>query len=280
MRCLCIPFLEDGFMDKLSKARSELREIDALAAEDSPIHRIHPLCKLLVTVLYIVVVVSFPKYDFSGLIVMLLYPVLLFQITGIPVRLCFHKLRFVLPLVLAVGIVNPFLDRSPLLFLGGIVISGGVVSMVVLMMKGVFSLMASFLLIATTSIDALCAALRKIHVPAIITTLLLLTYRYIGVMLEEVSVMTQGYSLRAPGQKGIHISAWGSFLGQLLLRSMDRAGELYNSMLLRGFKGNFFYADVPPCRLSGLVYTLLCTAFFLCARELNLSALLGSLFVR
>ena len=92
--------------------------------------------------------------------------------------------------------------------------------------------------------------------------------------------MTQGYSLRAPGQKGIHISAWGSFLGQLLLRSMDRAGELYNSMLLRGFKGNFFYADVPPCRLSGLVYTLLCTAFFLCARELNLSALLGSLFVR
>ena len=280
MRCLCIPFLEDGFMDKLSKARSELREIDALAAEDSPIHRIHPLCKLLVTVLYIIVVVSFPKYDFSGLIVMLLYPVLLFQITGIPVRLCFHKLRFVLPLVLAVGIVNPFLDRSPLLFLGGIAISGGVVSMLVLMMKGVFSLMASFLLIATTSIDALCAALRKIHVPAIITTLLLLTYRYIGVMLEEVSVMTQGYSLRAPGQKGIHISAWGSFLGQLLLRSMDRAGELYNSMLLRGFKGNFFYADVPPCRLSGLVYTLLCTAFFLCARELNLSALLGSLFVR
>lgn len=267
-------------MDKLSKARSELREMDALAPEDSPIHRIHPLCKLLVTILYIVAVVSFPKYDFSGLIVMLLYPVLLFQITGIPVRLCFHKLRFVLPLVCAVGIVNPFLDRTPLLSLGGLTISGGVVSMLVLMMKGVFSLMASFLLIATTSIDSLCAALRKIHVPAVITTLLLLTYRYIGVMLEEVSVMTQGYSLRSPGQKGIHISAWGSFLGQLLLRSMDRAAELYNSMLLRGFKGNFFYADVPPCRVSGLIYTVLCAAFFLCARVINISALLGSLFVR
>ncbi len=152
--------------------------------------------------------------------------------------------------------------------------------MLVLMMKGVFSLMASFLLIATTSIDSLCAALRKIHVPAVITTLLLLTYRYIGVMLEEVSVMSQGYSLRAPGQKGIHISAWGSFLGQLLLRSMDRAGELYNSMLLRGFKGNFFYAEVPPCRVSGVIYTVLCAAFFLCARVINISALLGSLFVR
>ena len=51
--------------------------------------------------------------------------------------------------------------------------------------------------------------------------------------------MIQAYSLRAPNQKGIHISAWGSFLGQLLLRSMDRAQELYYSMLLRGFRGEF-----------------------------------------
>lgn len=267
-------------MDKLSHARVELREMDALAAGDSPIHRLHPLCKLLVTVLYIVVVVSFSKYDFSGLIIMVLYPVALFQITGIPVRLCFHKLRFVLPLVCAVGIVNPFLDRMPLFYFSGITISGGVVSMLVLMMKGVFSLMASFLLIATTSIDSLCAALRRIHVPATITTLLLLTYRYIGLMLEELSVMTQGYSLRAPGQKGIHFSAWGSFLGQLLLRSMDRAGELYNSMLLRGFKGDFYYVGVPRCRASGVAYTLLCAAAFLCARFVNISGLLGSLFVR
>ena len=92
--------------------------------------------------------------------------------------------------------------------------------------------------------------------------------------------MTQGYSLRAPGQKGIHFSAWGSFLGQLLLRSMDRAGELYNSMLLRGFKGDFYYVGVPRCRASGVAYTLLCASAFLCARFVNISGLLGSLFVR
>ena len=80
--------------------------------------------------------------------------------------------------------------------------------MLTLMMKGVFSLLASFLLIATTAIDSLCAALRRLHVPGILVTLLLLTYRYIGVMLEQVSVMTEAYRLRAPGQKGLHISAW------------------------------------------------------------------------
>lgn len=267
-------------MDKLSQAQSELREMDALAEMDSPVHRLHPMCKLLVTVLYIATVVSFPKYDFSGLVVMVLYPVLLFQAAGIPVHLCFYKLRIVLPLVCAVGLVNPFLDHVPLMRLGTLTITGGMVSMVTLMLKGCFSLMASFLLIATTSIDSLCAALRKLHVPELLVTLLLLTYRYIGVMLEQVAVMTEAYKLRAPGQKGIHISAWGSFLGQLLLRSMDRAEELYNSMLLRGFRGEFFYAKVPACKASGIVFTIVCAVAFACARYVDIPTLLGSLFVR
>lgn len=267
-------------MDKLSQAQSELREMDALASGNSPVHRVHPLCKLLVTVLYIFVTVSFPKYNFSGLVVMVLYPILLFQAAGIPVRLCFYKLRGVLPLVCAVGLANPFLDHTPLLHLGTVTITGGMVSMATLMLKGVFSLTASFLLIATTPIDSLCAALRKLHVPGIIPTLLLLTYRYIGVMLEEVSVMTDAYRLRAPGQKGVHISAWGSFLGQLLLRSMDRAEELYSSMRLRGFDGTFYYADVPPCRVSGVLYTAGCAAAFLFFRYFNITGLLGSLLVR
>ena len=92
--------------------------------------------------------------------------------------------------------------------------------------------------------------------------------------------MSEAYSLRAPGQKGIHISAWGSFLGQLLLRSMDRAEALYHSMLLRGFRGEYYYAEVPECGVSGVVFTVVCILAFLCARWVNLPALLGSLFVR
>ena len=266
-------------MEKLTNAQLELREMDALAAGNSPVHRLNPLCKLLVTVFYIAAVVSFPKYDLSALVVMVLYPVLMFQAAGIPVGLCFHKLRIVLPLVCAVGLVNPFLDHTPLMRLGGLVITGGMVSMVTLMLKGIFSLMASFLLIATTPIDTLCAALRRLHVPDILVTLLLLTYRYIGVMMEEAAVMSEAYGLRAPGQKGIHISAWGSFLGQLLLRSMDRAEELYSSMTLRGFRGEFYYADVPACGRSSLVYTAACIALFLGARCFNISSLLGGLLI-
>ena len=52
---------------------------------------------------------------------------------------------------------------------------------------------------ATTTIEEICRALRQLHLPKTITSLLLLTFRYIGVLLSEVSVMQEAYSLRAPG---------------------------------------------------------------------------------
>ncbi len=267
-------------MNKMEKALHELGEMDELAARSSPIHELNATAKLLSTVVYIVTVVSFPKYALSALVPLLLWPVLLFQVSGIPVRVCFYKLRIVLPLVMAVGLFNPFFDRAPLLQLGPVAVSGGVVSMLTLMLKGVLCLMASFLLMATTPIDSLCASLRRLHVPKMLVTLLLLTYRYVGVMTEELAVMTDAYHLRAPGQKGIHVSAWGSFLGQLLLRSMDRAQELYASMLLRGYHEHFHYAPVKPFTARDGAYLVGSAALFLLLRFVDLAQLLGSLFVR
>ena len=145
-------------MNKMEHALHELAEMDALAAQDSPIHRLSPLAKLLTTIFYIIVTVSFHKYQLSGLAVMALIPVFLFQVSGIPVRTCFYKLRIVLPLVMAVGLFNPLFDRAPMFYLGSVPVSGGVVSMLSLMLKGVLCLMMSFLLIATTPIDSICAA--------------------------------------------------------------------------------------------------------------------------
>lgn len=266
-------------MNKASQAWAEILAMDELSSMDSPIHHLHPLAKLFAAIGYILLVVSFPKYDLTGIFTMVLYPVLLYRLAGIPVRTCFVKLRVVLPLVMAVGIVNPFLDKAPMLRLGSILISRGVVSMLTLMLKGIFSLMISFLLVATTKVDALCASLRKIHVPEILVTLFLLTYRYISVMVEQVSIMSDAYALRAPGQKGIHISAWGSFLGQLLLRSMDRATELYQSMLERGFNGSFTYLTVPEFTGKDALFLLISAASLLALRYGNVAAVLGGIVV-
>ena len=267
-------------MNKMQKAIRELAEMDELAARSSPIHTLHPLAKLIATIAYIVVTLSFDKYDLGGLVPMVLWPILLFQISGIDVKSCFYKLRIVLPLVMAVGLFNPFFDKTVVLKLGNLAVTGGSLAMRTLMLKGLFCLMASFLLMATTPIDNLCAALRQLHVPKMLVTLLLLTYRYVGVMTEELAVMTDAYHLRAPGQKGIHISAWGSFLGQLLLRSMDRAQELYSSMLLRGYHQHFHYADIKPFRKRDALYMIVCIAVFLLLRTVKVAELLGGTIVR
>ena len=266
-------------MNKAEQAALELRAMDDLAAQDSALHRLAPLSKLIVTVAYILTVVSFHKYDFTGLLPMVLFPLLGYRVSGIPVGTCFRKLRLVMPLVCAVGLLNPFFDRQILLRLGPLAVSGGVISMVTLMMKGVFCLMASFLLAATTPIEEICRAMRQLHMPKMLTSLLLLTFRYISVLLEEVAVMTEAYHLRAPGQKGIHVSAWGSFLGQLLLRSMDRAEALYESMLLRGFHGEFYYGGRKGKTAGSWVFALVCAALMLLARRYNIPGLLGGLFV-
>ena len=266
-------------MRNIDSSLRELKDMEALAEGYSPMHRLSPLAKLVVTAAFILTVISFHKYDLSSMLVMLLFPILGFQISDIPVSTCFYKLRLVLPLVLAVGVFNPFFDRAVYLKLGGLAVSGGVISMLTLMCKGVLCLMASFLLIATTRIDAICRALRSLHVPAFIVTLLLLTFRYVTLMAEEVSVMSQAYALRAPGQKGIHHKAWGSFLGQLLLRSMDRAQELYSAMQLRGFDGELKYAGSGRLSAADAVYMAVCIGLFVLARNVNIAGILGGLVV-
>ena len=113
-------------MNKMQKAIRELAEMDELAARSSPVHALHPAAKLIATILYILVTLSFDKYDLGGLVPMVLWPVLLFQISGIEVRNCFYKLRIVLPLVMAVGLVGMFFVRgaAAVMVAGTVMMSG------------------------------------------------------------------------------------------------------------------------------------------------------------
>ena len=86
-------------MNKIDNAISEFKEMDEMANRSSPVHELSPLVKLLSTVAYIFFVVSFNKYNLNGLIVMVLYPVVIYQVSGTSIRACFYKLRFILPLV-------------------------------------------------------------------------------------------------------------------------------------------------------------------------------------
>lgn len=266
-------------MNKLFDAMLEMANIDDLALMESPIQKRHPLVKLVVTFVYLVCVLSYNEKTITGLIPFLLIPVFLYSLSGIPVSLCFYKLRFILPIVLFVGIWNPLLNRAPAGHLGALTISVGMVSFIVLMLKSILLLMMTFLLVATTGIDKICYALKQFHLPDIFVTLILITYRYISLLLNEASTMVNAYSLRAPGEKGIKYKVWGSFLGQLLIRSMDRSNELFESMRLRGFNGSFHYANVEKIDKIDVLYGFVIISISVLFRLVNVSVLIGNLFL-
>ena len=240
--------------------------MEAEAREAGLVQSLNPLSKLLVTVFYLVILLSFHRYDLAGVLLMGVYPVLLFTLGRIPLRPMWGRMRLILIPVCLIGIANPFFDRRPVS--PGSPLTGGMVSMVTLLLKGLFAVSATYLLMVTTPMDDLCRALRKLRVPAILVTVILLIYRYLTVFLEEVARIRTAYAMRAPGRKGIHFKQWGPLAGMLLLRSMDRSEAVYQSMSLRGFRGEFPFGTDRPFSRRDLVYVLLGIAVPLIIRYL------------
>lgn len=265
-------------MSRLNNAIHEVNRIDETAAKDQWINNIHPLVKLILTFIYIIFVVSVNEYRLDSLIAMAVYPAAVFILWELSLKECLKRLRFVLPIVFIVGIFNPLFDRSPYAIFYGITITTGMISMVSLIIKGMLSVIASYILIATTTIEKICYALRLLHVPSVIVTQIMLMYRYILLLLNEAHRITQAYELRAPGQKGIHFKVWGSLLGQLLLRSIDRSQVIYESMCLRGYTGEFKYYNKAKVGASDVRYFIIWLALILVLRFVPVIKMAGSLF--
>ena len=266
-------------MNKIGQAISEIQTLESVSREDRWLNRIHPLSKLCLTLFYIVVTVSFHKYDLMGLFAMILYPAAVFMIGDLSLKAALRRLLPILPLILILGILNPFFDREVLYQIGNVPVTGGAVSMLTLMLKALFTVLSGYLLIASTPIEKICHAFRIVHVPKIFVTVLLLIYRYITGLLSEAKRVTQAYELRAPGQKGVHYKVWGSLLGQLLLRSSDRAETIYESMQLRGFTGEFPAEKQDRLHAVDILWPLVWAVILVLLRIFPVIPLLGGLFV-
>lgn len=266
-------------MSKINDAIHDMHYMDSMSAKGKWINQIHPLAKLIVTISYILAVVSFDKYNVVGLAGMSIYLLSIIILADIPILQSIKRIKVVLIFACIVGIANPLIDRTQMGHIGEIIITGGMLSMISLMMKGIFAVVASYILIVTTSIEKICYALRLIHVPKELVTLILLIYRYVIVLLKEVQRISDAYQLRAPKQKGIHVKAWGSLTGQLLLRSIDRAQVVYESMTIRGYNGEFSAGEKKEPKLKSIFYCILWIGIILILREIPLFKIVGDILV-
>ena len=99
-------------MPKLYQAVAGMNGLEQLASGDSVIHRVHPMAKLLTTLVYVITVVSLPATNVSGLVPFIFYPVILMALSGTPYRPLLGRAAVALPFSLAGGISSLLLMRT------------------------------------------------------------------------------------------------------------------------------------------------------------------------
>lgn len=214
---------------------NELYSLEQLSNKNTIIHKIHPMIKIIVTIVYIVCLLMKNRYDLFGLAVFLFYPIIVMALAEIPYKMIFNRTLVTLPFVFFAGIGSLIFDREEVILASGVVVTTGVLAFFVLHVRTILSVSAVLLLVSTTKFSDLTEQLGRMHVPTFMIHLMEMIYRYITVLVEEASVMMTAYRLRNPKYKYPHIKHMGTFVGHLFLRSMDRAERIYCAMKCRAY---------------------------------------------
>lgn len=262
-------------MSNIESALLDIGGFDILATQDTPIHRRDPRAKVIAALAFIVTVVSYDKYDLSGPIPLFIYPVAMVAIGNLPPGYLLGKLLLASPFALIVGIFNPLLDRSIVMHIGPVHISGGWISYVSILLRFCLTLSAALILISTTGFNSVCLALARMKAPKSLTVQFMLLYRYIFVLANEASRMFKAWSLRSGPSKRMPLKVFASLVGQLLIRALDRAQRIHMAMLSRGFDGEIRLLRPLTFGAMDLFFVLGWTGFFVLSRLCNLPQLLG-----
>lgn len=263
-------------MASIDGALLDFKRLDRLATGDTAIHRLDPRAKVLATLVFVVTVVSFGKYEVTALVPFLLFPVAMVALGNLPVAYVIKKIALLCPFALVVGIFNPIFDREVLVQIGSLGITGGWLSFASIVMRSILTVGAAIVLVGVTGFPGVCRALERIGMPRVFAVQLLFLYRYIFVLTDEGSRMERARKLRSLGKK-MEPGIFGSLVGHLLLRTWQRAERIHMAMLARGFTGEFHTRKDTSFGGRELLFLLGWSSLFIILRFLNLSQLVGSL---
>jgi cobalt/nickel transport system permease protein len=264
-------------MGRIEAALAHLGSLDELARRETPAAALDPRVKVVATLAFVGVLASFGRHDLGRLAPLALFPLGLAALGDVPWRPLLWRLALASPFALGVAAFEPFLDRAPAVALGPVVLSGGAVAFATVLAKFALGLGAALLLVATTGLDAVAAALERLGVPRALATQLQLTYRYVFVLAEEAGRMVRAHGLRAPDGRRPDWRTVGTLLGQLLLRALARAERVHAAMRCRGFDGRLLTRRTWRLRPADAAFAAATLALLLVARATDAPARLGQL---
>ncbi len=257
-------------------AYSGIGRLDRLSYRDTAVHRLDPRAKVIATILFVVTVVSFPKYEVLSLLPFFLFPVLLSTLGDIPAGLIAAQVAAVSPFAVFIGIFNPLIDPRTVSIAPGMSVSAGWISFASILLKFALTISAALLLIATTSFPGICRGLRRLGVPALFVSQLLFLYRYLFVLMEEGMRTARARDNRSFGGRGTGVRVFSRIVGTLFLRTVERAERIYAAMLSRGFRGEVPSIRREEIRMSDILFVLAAGSFFALCRIVPVPAAIGN----
>lgn len=232
----------------------------------SLVHRWNPKIKIVSGIVF-----SFFSVSLSTvfpLLIALIWTVLFSGLARIPLNLFIRRLKPVIALFVALVIFLPLTappsttSRVIILepFSNWPISCEALLKAVIIGLKAVTVVATTTLILETSSYTVTISALQRMGFPASLSQMLLLTYRYIFVLVDEAERMHRSMKLRGftPGTNLETLKVTAHFIGTLFIRSLERVQRITEAMKLRGYRGRFpdFYRfEIKPIDwILGLVW--------------------------
>ena len=204
-----------------------------------PLHGLDARIKLLATIALVVSVVLLPIGAWRPLGLFAIVLAFLVGVSGVPPGLLIRRGLCVLPIVLLLSAM--IASSHPMAAtLGPGTVAGAILA------KNCVTILAVLLLVHVTSFRDLMRALVRLRTPTVLVATLLLMYRYLFVLAEQLERMA-----RARRCRSFRRSRWAdwplgaSLIAALLLRTVERGERVHAAMLARGWDGTFRSLDGP-----------------------------------
>ena len=240
-------------MNDISKAIYDIRKIDELGDSDTRIRKINSSIKIIVTIIYVIKILSIKQFTVINITCTVLYPLIIFIIGKVPIKFILKKVLYVLPIILGLSVINLIIDLS----------YEEIYFSVLLIFKCTFALVGALLLIATTGINNLALGLKKLKIPNILIMQILMLHRYIILMMEECYRVKSAYELRTLGEKSMTMKDYGQIVGQMFLRTLDKSEKVYEAMKLRGFEGDLYINSNKRAGCIDYLYLISCAVILI-----------------
>ncbi len=219
--------------------------LDQYSDRNSLIHRLDPRTKLVSTFLFIAVVTLTPPDRWLSYAVYLTILIGWLLLSRLPLNYVLKRSLIVLPFVAMIAIFIPFFHKGEVagsynIWLWHVSVTySGLMVLRNILIRAWLSILSLILLTSTTRMPDLLIGLEQLHMPRVMVMLLSFMYRYIFVLVDEVTRMKQARDSRNFGGRRLwQIRTIGNMIGTLFIRAYERGERGYAAMVARGFDGH------------------------------------------